>query len=941
MWIGTFGQGVFKYNQKKDELIQYSNNSPQTYALSSNYINKIFEDRRGTIWVMTYDKGISLYDKSKNSFRFFIPASNQKSDRYDVMYEDSKGELWLGCFTSGVSKFDFRTGQLTPIFGQNENNKILHVRGIQEYAPGLMLFVSDDGLSFFDTNSKVGKTIKLDVNNSQGLNDNYAHSVLVDKEGGLWVGTYFGGINYSSPAYNNFKLYNNHLGESLFPGRVVSVMCEDNKGNLWIGTDDSGLIYFDVKSNSFKHFMPQKNKNSLSYHNIHALLFDNNKLWIGTYSQGLNILDIPSGQFSHYFIPKLPHASIYAIHKDKNGNFWIGTPVGLAKYNKANDNFEIVKETSKSDVRCIIEDEKGFIWAASLANGLFKFNKSTLKWKHYNFSATNNYSISSDVVMTLSVDKNQNLWIGTSGGGLCRYIYEKDEFQRYEQKLLPKYYTIKKIIPDDGFLWISTDMGLIRYQPEKSFLKTFNQSDGLQGSLFCPNSGIKTSDGTIYFGGINGFNSFKPHLLLQNTVIPNVVFTDFKLFNKSVSCNDKHSCLTNSISYNHTIVLKPNQSMLEFEFEALSFMAADKNKYKYKMEGFDQNWIQTDNGTSKATYTNLPAGNYVFRVKASNNDELWNENVASIQLKVLPPFWRSGIMIFVYVISLIAFTIYLIRYYKARQESKYQENLREIHLEKEEEILNAKMDFFTQIIHEIRTPLTLIMGHLDFVLKSNKRVKEVKEDLLVVQRNSNRLYSLVNQFMDYRKIEVGTMTIKFENVDINQLVTQIYECYKFAAENKQINLTLSLSPEQIIILSDTEALTKILNNFLSNALKFTNNSISIQVLTEGNSKLLIRVCDNGSGIASEECENIFKPFYQIKGTQSADNIGTGIGLMLADSLTKLLKGEILPSETEGGGATFTLVLPLYSEVESLITSNPILKPTTNEPVQELIRVYID
>lgn len=935
VWIGTFGQGIFRYNQKTDELTQYTRNVNRKSGLSSNKINRMYEDSRGTIWVLTYDNGICSFDKSRQEFRFKAPCTGKESDRFDVMFEDSKGELWVGCYTSGVSKFDFRTGKLLPMYGQNDTNRILHVRGIDEYSPGMLLFVSDDGLSFFDTNTGLGKTVKLDVNNQQGLNDNYAHSVFVDKEGGMWVGTYFGGVNYSSPSYNNFRLFNNQFGETGFPGRVVSVMCEDNKANLWIGTDDSGLIYFDVKSKRFKHFMPQKGGNSIAYHNIHALLFDNNKLWIGTYSRGLDCLDIPSGKFKHYNYSQLPHPSIYALYKDKNGVIWMGTPVGLAKYIKESDSFELIKETNGSDVRCIIEDEKGYMWAASQTNGLFKLNKSTLKWKHYNFSAKNKNSISSDAVITLNVDKEQNLWIGTSGGGLCKYIYEKDEFKAYDKNGFPKNSTINKIISDNGYLWISTNIGLIRYQPDESIMKIYTQSDGLQSSLFCPNSGLKASDGTIYFGGINGFNGFKPKSLLQNTVLPNVVFTDFKLFNQSVSCNDENSCLSKSVLYVQNIVVKHSQSMLEFEFVALSYMAPDKNKYKYMLEGFDRSWIMS-NGIAKATYTNLPAGDYVFRVKASNNDELWNETGASVHLTVLPPFWRSGIMIFMYIVLIIASGVYLLRMYRSKQELKYKESLQKINLEKDQELLDAKMDFFTQIIHEIRTPLTLIMGHLDFVLKSNKRVKEVKEDLFVVQRNSNRLYNLVNQFMDYRKIEVGSMTVKYENIDVNQLVTQIYECYKFTAQNKQINLSLSLLPEPLIISSDNEALTKILNNFLSNALKFTKDLIEIDLEISTQNKLQISIRDNGKGVPEEERVKIFKPFYQIKGTQSADNIGTGIGLMLCDSLVKLLNAEIVLTDSVGGGATFTLVIPIatteeFGDKEIETDGEPVLvEPDVNE-----------
>lgn len=923
MWIATFGQGVFYYDSHKKELRQFVHREGDPRSISSNRIRRLFEDSRGIIWVLAFDNGITAYNREKNEVKHYLGYKKGDNDRYDVIFEDSQGELWLGSYSYGLSKLNYKTGEFTHFLTPDKNSHILHIRSIIEYMPGTLLLASDDGLTFFRPATQESRTIKSNRFNLSGLNDDYLHALFFDKEGGLWIGSYFGGINYTSPAYSNFTHYSYSAGSKPFPGRIVSVMTEDPKGNLWIGTDDAGLVYYDRTNRTYRHYMPQKNKNSLSYHNIHALLYDKGQLWIGTYSGGLDCLDLKTGQFKNYTHTdnerSLSHSSVYALYKDKRGVLWIGTPNGLNRYNPQTDDFERIGETQMCDISLIMEDNKGYMWITTLNNGIMRQNITTGAWKQYNYAQNNKYSLPSNIATTLCVDAKQKLWIGTDGGGLCRYDYENDRFVRYDDKDFPSG-IVHKIISDNEYLWISTNIGLVRYQPDNFVYKIYNKSDGLQSVQFNPNSGLKSSDGKLFFGGINGFNSFDPKQLKENTLVPNIVISSFQLFNKEVSCNDENPIIRKAITYEENVVLSHDQSVIGFEFVSLSYMAPEKNKYAYILEGFEKEWTQLK-GEPKVTYTNLPPGEYRFRVKASNNDGLWNENGVTLNIQITPPFWRTKLAFLIYILVFTSIGVWMIRNFKKRVERRHQENINRIKVDKEKELYDAKINFFTYIIHEIRTPLSLIIGPLDYVMKSNKRVSEVKEDLAVIKRNSNRLLNLVNQLMDFRKIESSNLFLKLSETDINVLGCQIYEHFRLPAEQKGVRFLFTPSVHHPVGLTDGEAITKILSNLLSNALKFSRDFISLEIIYCPDTKLVtLRVSDNGVGIPLSERENIFKPFYQIRNNQLADRVGTGVGLTLTRSLIDLLHGKLELSDAPGGGSVFSVTIPL-NEVDEIVQAD--------------------
>lgn len=909
LWIATLGQGSFVYDAEIESLIQFS--SENSDSSLSTKVRSVFVDSRGIIWMLTYDKGLFSYNPITKEMNNYIGYGLDESERYDVMFEDSYGELWLGNYSYGLSKLNYQTGDFMHYLTPKESISVLHVRSIIEYAPGTLLLASDDGLTFFNTKTKEYKTIKSSPYILSGLNDDYVHALYKDREGGLWIGTYFGGINYSSPAFSNFEHFCS-TSDIYFPGRIVSVMEEDPKGNLWIGTDDAGVFYFDLHNYSYKHYMPQRNHNSLTYHNIHALLYDEEKLWIGTYSGGIDCLDLKTGVFKNYKNDGKPGSlltnSVYALYRDRRGDIWVGTPWGINIYDRKNDTFIAIDEYKMIDVSQFLEDNRGNLWIATLNKGLLKYNYTTKKWRQYLLDEMDDKTISSNSISTLCMDDNNNLWIGTNGGGICLYDASKDYFKQFEE--FPADITCK-IIYDEGFLWISTNKGIIRSLPNEGLYKTYNQSDGLQGIQFNPNSGIKASNGNIYFGGINGFNGFNPKSIQENTYVPSVFITNFQLFDKDVSCNEENSPLENSIIYTSDITLSHNQSMLTFEFVALSFMAPEKNHYSYILDGFEKEWRQISGSQPKASYTNLPPGEYIFKVRASNNDLLWNDRTTEVKVKILPPFWKTTYAYIIYILILGSSLTYFLRNYKKKVAKKYADDLTRVSVEKEKELYNTKINFFTQIVHEIRTPLSLIKGPLESVLKSNKRVNDVRDDLIMIERNTNRLLNLVNQLMDFRKLESGGISVKFAKEDVVIIINQVYERFRLSAEQKSIELLFEKSIESYIVYTDREALTKITSNLLTNGLKHAKTKILLQlILNEETNQIILQVSDDGSGVPVSEREKIFKAFYQVKDSKYTDKIGTGIGLPLAKSLVELLQGNIKIEDSDLGGALFIVELPI-------------------------------
>lgn len=917
LWIGTNGQGLLLYDLSTGVLSRFLHDPADSESICSDHILRIYPDSRGGIWFTTLDSGVCVLNTATHRFRNYRLPSVGGKTRTEAIIEDSRGNIWLGNNENGLILLDRDSEQITCYLTSDSPAYLHHIRSIVEYTPGRLLLASDDGLTFFDTQSSRATTVEASHSDKNKLNDNYLHALYLDREKGLWIGTYFGGVNYISSLNVNFINYSYSTFGNSIPGKIVSAFCEDPDGNLWIGTDDAGISFFEPGKGRFTNYKPQKGRNSLAYQNIHALLYAQGKLWIGTYSGGLDVMDVSSRRFRNYRSTpdanSLCSSSVYALYRDRLGDVWVGTPLGLNRYNALRDDFERIGELSNCDISSIVEDNRGNLWVGTLGDGIFRLDIRAGVWTRYAVSP----SVQSDKVLTICLDENDRLWIGTSGDGLFSFDYEHATVVPCVNEAFPSG-VIHKIIPDAGCLWISTNRGIVKFNPERNTTEVYNHYDGLPSDQFSPNAGIRTRDGRIYFGGINGFTSFSPDKLQKNKLPPTVTFTNLRVWDRTMGNRLRDdlperdaSPLEKSISYTDALSLPYAQSTFSIEFVALSFTAPLKSKYMYRLDGLDDRWRMVE-GEPKLSYMNLPPGTYRLQVRASNGDDVWTQEPGELMITITPPLWRSTMAYIFYLLLVSLGAVYLYYYLLRQTKRRHEAQLEQLERSKEKDIYTAKVNFFTNIVHEIRTPLSLIMAPLDAISRSHGSIDSVQEELTVISRNSNRLLKLVNQLMDFRKIEADGFLLKFGNHDLVTLVQQI--CSNFESlRNQHISVSMLFPEQPCVVCVDTEAVEKVVSNLFFNAVKFTKDRIVIQIAVCTNEGIVeLRIKDNGRGISDEELGKIFQPFYQAQENRHSDTPGTGIGLTLADSLTKALGGKLIVHSQLGCGSEFIVQLPLVA-----------------------------
>ncbi|MCD7933669.1 MAG: hypothetical protein LUH15_21315 [Tannerellaceae bacterium] len=582
IWIASLEEGIYSYYPDSKEIKLYNNcfTSDITQSFSGKIYN-IFVDSEDYLWVCGQLEGSHLYryDYLTEKFETFgldIPFNDPAFFSYTIA-EDHSNILWLGTWSHGIWKLNRKTGRIQSFLAPGTPGGITHIHSILQYKPGILLIGSDDGLTVFNTITCEAETMKTSEFHKNSLSNNFVYPLYLDKEGGLWVGTYYGGINYAAPYSGAIKGYSHSGFTNSVSGQIISCFCEDDKGNIWIGSDDGGLSCFDPSTNRFTNYLPETGKNSLSYHNVHALIQDGNYLWIGTYSGGLNKLHIPTKKFTYYLrdrsqIKRTGDSSIYTLFIDRTDTLWIGTMSGIAYYDRQTDDFIPAIDT-KTMVIGTLEDETHHLWFATLGNGIFKYNKQTGEWKHYEHNSDNPNSLISDLVTSLYIDNEGYLWIGTEEG-LCCMDRQKETF-----KLVPianEYRHVAKIIGDDNYLWITTNKGLYRFNPEDQTFRHFSKQDGLQNDQFCNNSGIRIRSGLLYLGTINGFNIINPRSIYVNRYVPPVIITNLQIFNQDATPQKYPSVLSGSIQTAEQIELSHRENVFSIEFAALSYTIPSK-----------------------------------------------------------------------------------------------------------------------------------------------------------------------------------------------------------------------------------------------------------------------------------------------------------------------------------------------------------------------------
>ncbi len=920
IWISTMGQGAFRYSPRRHLLEQYH------FRGTKERISHIMTDSENRVWAISNwgTPAVWRFDRVCNQFIPVRLIGAKAADyRALTMSEDSEGNIWLGTWEHGLMRID--SNGSTETWMPSGMGSAAHIHSITEYAPHMLLIGSDDGLVLFNTITRHAVTYKEDETNPMSISNRFVYPVVKDREGGVWIGTFYGGVNYIAPNAGRFAGYAISKLHNSVNGNVINRFCEDGDGNIWIASDDGVLNCLSAATGRFTNYMPHGNRNSLSYHNVHALCMDGTDLWIGTYTGGINVMNTRTGRFRYYNYDegnvRTPDGtSCYAIFRDRHAQIWATSMDGVNRYDRKKDDFVRVKKLNAMTID-IDQDERGYIWFATQGNGLFRYDTARNMWRHYKHGSGTN-TIQNDQVNCVSIDANGQMWVATMGG-LCRYDRRHDCFTRVNIDI-PNH-NINCIIEDDHALWLTTNNGLVRYAPGEP-CRVYTKRDGLQNDQFLPNAGIKASDGRIFIGTVNGFNAFYPYQIRTNKMAPKVYITGLEIFNKSIDTGSERLPMAPDCIKKLNLSYRDN--VFSLLFASLSYCTPEKNQYAYRLDGFDKQWNYVGS-QNRVTYTNLSPGTYVFHVKATNNDGVWSNADTTLEIVIHPPFYLTLPMKILYTALLITLIASLAQYMARRTEKRHAEEIRLINENKELEVRNAKINFFTMIAHEIRTPVTLIIGPLENIMKPTSAVTDaIREDLNIIDRNAHRLLYLVNQLLDFRKVEQKNLVMKFTAHNINRLMHAVSERFEPSINRQGAKLDVTYPDENFTAIVDSEAITKVISNLLTNAGKYTKDyvALSCHVNPNGNT-FAISVTDNGTGIRPEDQQKIFQPFYQAMDNKP----GTGIGLSIVKNIVDLHHGMLEVESEPDKGSTFTVTLPAMQKDVIIGDENPLM------PMESYIR----
>jgi ligand-binding sensor domain-containing protein/signal transduction histidine kinase/DNA-binding response OmpR family regulator len=957
LWIGTGLGGLNRYDRELGIFTRYEYDAEDESSVSSNFVREIFEDSKGNVWIGHGNGAIDILKRGDSTFTSLSRQGLTLTEyRITGIVESEDRSIFIATQGDGLFQLEYNDEEviITNRFLKNAaqhntiSSNILLDLSIGEIGK-LWIATEDDGLNILNMETGEFQFLRADPFVPSSLNYNSVWTIYKDRLGLIWLGTYAGGVNLYLGSGNYFRHFKHYPGhENSLSNNMVNAFREEDDSKIWIATDGGGLNLLDWRQNEFKHY---NTSNSNIGSNVIVSLFEDSRdrLWVGTWGDGLYHFDRERNQFIRYSKEQhgLGSNNILHIQEDNKGGLWLATFWGgLTYFNPQTNDVKVYTVQngglSNDDVRVICFDVTGRLWVASDV-GIDLLYPETEAFKTYQYDENDRSSISKGFVHSILETADSTIWVGTAGG-LNKYDPDTDSFIHYTKiDGLPDN-TVKSMLEaGNGNIWIGTNKGISKFDPEKETFKNFDISDGLQGNEFNNMSCYRTRDGYMLFGGTNGFNMFKLEDLDVNEFIPPVVITDFRIFNKPVPVGEKDSPLSKHISEAQNINLSYKHSVFSFEFVALNYILPEKNQYAYMMEGFDADWNYV-NGVRTATYTNLDPGNYTFRVKASNNDGIWNEEGASIYIRINPPFWKTWWAYLFQFLLLCGIILFVVSYFVGRQKLRTALKIEHLELENMYELDRKKMQFFNNISHEINSPVTLILDPLEKLINNGKVEKRVKSSLALIHRNASRLKRMIDQLKDFHSIETGSLKLQLSKGDIIQFVRTIADSFNEYAEVRQIEYEFSSDHKSCNAWFDSDKLDKILYNLLSNAFKFTpeNGEVKLSVSILPSYKLNtevykagkyieIIVKDNGIGIAKEKRDNIFRRFNHLDEYNGRQFDGSGIGLAFAHELIVLYKGHIDFVSEEGKGAEFVVHIPVD---EQFLEENQLVSEFTVIPVDD-------
>lgn len=868
IYFAVNNRGLFQYQVAEDSLFQYQAISKTNVNLHDNNTTNVLVDEKGELWVSNSRLGVHKFLPKTKKFKQYLTHSEVIKAAV-LQMEDHGNNLLLGTKDLGVWVMDKNNGHVKPLLTKAPNGKNLFIRDLQKISENELWIATESGLFIYDLEKHKFKHFKENLNDPYSISDNAIYCISRDIEGGMWIGTYFGGVNFLPNHPTKFKKHYPIPNSNTISGQRVREFEEGKDGTIWIGTEDAGLNQYDPESETYLHYLPNNSSNSLSYHNVHGLAKRENELWIGTvtFATGLNRMNLNTNKIEtipfHSNLDTPDDNEIHSILVDKNKQVWLGTVVGLLKLDEENNTVNSIDKIGNRFIYDMIEDHKGNLWLGTYSNGLVKYNPNTQEMRTYLPDPKNPNALPHYSVINIFQDSQKRIWIATEGGGFCIYNEKSDDFTVFNTDNGFPSNIIYKILEDiSGHLWITCSRGLLEFNPQTTEYRLFTKDNGLMPYPFNYKSGFRAKDGTLYFGCLNGFISFDPREFEPYEYDPPVVFTGIQIFNTPVPIGGENSILNASITNTSEITLKHDQSSLSFDFAALSYTASDALPYAYKMEGFDKTWTYLPQN-QRINYSYLPPGDYTLKIKTADIFGEWSDREAMLHITILPPFWKTNWAYTAYTL-LFAIMLYgILKFYKDRIHRRQAAAFKRLEDEKQREIYQSKIEFFTNITHEIRTPLTLIKGPLESILnKENAINPEIKESLWIMNKNTNRLIELSNELLDFRKTENKGFTLNFTRNEIGKLLEDIFIRFKGSAEQQQVNFHFTGSDAPFFADVDREAFTKVISNLLSNAIKNAESTAQLEMaISPAEAHFKVIVSNDGHLISPENREKIFEPFF--------------------------------------------------------------------------------
>ncbi|MCY1723090.1 ATP-binding protein [Prolixibacteraceae bacterium Z1-6] len=889
-----------------------------------NYVRDIQFDRTGKLWIGT-NTGVYIYNPKKNTMEIFsLPFQKNQNREIWELYLDEEGLMWIGTYAAGlflVNMDDYSIKKLDLI---PEEKRTETVRTVSKGYFGEYWIGTRGGFYKYSKTKGITGYFRHNEKEPRSLSNNSVLSIFHDARGETWIGTR-GGLNLLAKRKQVFHNYSALPGENNYlNSSIVYAFWIDEQDNIWIGTEDGGINIYNPRTGTYKYMMhDEKNKNSISKNCIKAFLDDGKgNLWVGSFLGGIDIINLKTKQIKHFQHNaddpnSLSDNRVWDIAMDNDGEIWVGSASGIDKFDSETNSFIHQTKINESiGISWLEFDSQNNLWAGSMDEVLV-YNKNKQTTKRF-----------PEHTRAMFEDSHNRIWIATNDKGIAIYSPFTGPITYYnENDGLANNQALCILEDDDNYLWISTTNGLSKLDVENNYFQNFTNKDGLSNNQFCYGAAYKTKSGNLLFGSISGFNIFNPtEIISVDNDVP-LVFTDFKILYKSVEIgNDKKSVLQKSISETDKLVLNYDQNIFTLEFAALNYVNSNKNMYTYRLEGFNEEWNDPSNNRS-ATYTNLNPGDYVLHVKRviPGNPEGGKE--LQLHITVLPPFWKTKWFMTLLILFIIGLIYTLVHFFINREKIKNQLVVERLNARKLHELDMLKLKFFTNISHEIRTPLTLILGPLNKLIKNEVSPAEIKENLQLMHRNANNLDRLINQLLDFRKLQTGNLKLNLTEADIVRFIETLVHSFNDFAEEKQVSLKFTTLKKKLTAVFDHDKIEKIINNLLSNAFKFTSPGGSVSVTlslvfnsdddfhttNKDNQFIEITVKDTGRGIPPQNLKKIFNRFFQ--SDEEDGNSGAGIGLALVKELVKLHKGEIFVSSKTGMGTKFTIRIPYMATLQ--------------------------